>query len=493
MRRRDERQEPPTIAGRPPPHSLEAELAVIANCMIRTSYSDASVIDRVSAVLGDLGPLAFYGEINAHLWRAITDLHAAGRGVDTVTVTARLQELDLWSRSTEEHLQLIVDKQPALIDRMTVDHARIVARKARMRRTIVMLQEWTARAYGDVPDDEVFLREATEAISDAARVMGVSEDAVHADETEGDLRAELAERQVAIEQGSSAGYPTGIPSLDALTGGLFPRGVHFFSGPAKGRKSTVAAWISVAVASSTERVIIGGAEQTQRRGVVFFPLEMNRTELQLIASCQHGQVDSQLFTKGGATYEDYRRRERGAEKFVHLPLVWDDRPGLSVDTLKARIREARAKLARGLPGRRRKRADGTIEIVPPIDPAPLRLVVIDTVQLLAKATPHRPNELQSVTDAAGAAIKRLAGTDPELARVSWLVLAHENASGDLRDSGALKNHLTQWVKQTVEENDSAWVGDRDQQVVRFKVHAWRQGEAGGECSAWLNRKTGAIS
>lgn len=486
--------QPPTVNGRPPPNALDAEAALIANCLQRSDYSaDASVIDRVVVLLGDLGPRAFYGELNQTIWGAIVELHAANVGVDSITVATRLRESGAWTEQLAKHLAEIEGVQPMLIDRHLIDHARIVARKARMRRVIATLQDWTARGYDNVPDEGAYMRELSAAIIESSRELGAVEDIDTAHEADELLRAELAERQVATEQGNTAGMPTGIPALDAITGGLFARGVHVISGPEKGRKSTIAAWIAVAVAASRERVVIDGALSEQHRGVVVFPLEMNRTELQLVASCQRGNVNSALFTKGGARPEDYAKRERGAAEFTHLPLLWDDRPGLSIATLKGRLREARAKLARGIPGRKRRRADGTMEILAPLAPAPLRLVVIDTIQLLGKQTPHRPGELQSVVDSAGAAIKEMAGKDPEFARVSWLWISHENAEGDLRDSGALKNHLTQWIKLSIEDNKSDGPFDHDEQIARFKVHRWRQGAAGDEAVAWLNRKTGALS
>ena len=124
----------------------------------------------------------------------------------------------------------------------------------------------------------------------------------------------------------------------------------------------------------------------------------------------------------------------------------------------------------------------------------VRLVVIDTIQLFAKQTPHKPSELQAVVDAAGAEIKALAGKDSEFARVSWLIVAHENKEGDLRDSGALKNHLTQWIKLDVHDNETRdRFSDPNLMVATFKVHRWRFGEAGGKGSAWIHKQTGAVS
>lgn len=490
--KRPERNEPPIIDGRPPPHDLNAEAAVIAACLVRTELSSSSIIDRVIGVLGDLGPLAFYNELSSKVWQAIVDVHTLGSGVDTVTVTSRMRDAGTWSEAIARHLDDIDRQQPALIDRMVVDHAKIIVEKARMRRVIATFQEWAARGYGDVPSSAEFMRDASAFVSRAAREVGAVEDSRAAGEAEESLRAELAERRVSIEQGNTAGYPTGITGLDAITGGLFARGVHFISGPEKGRKSTVAMWAAVSTAESSERVLRDGEITSQRRGVVVFPFEMSSSEVQLVTSCQRGGVDSSLFTKGGATPADYAARERGAAHFIHLPIVFDDRPGLSIETLRPRLREAKAKLERGLPGRRRMRADGTWELLPALAPAPLRLVVIDTFQLFAKQTPHRPQDLQSITDAAGAEIKTMAGKEHEWARVSWLLISHENAQGDLRDSGALKNHLTQWIKLEVDPEETSPY-DPNLMVARFKVHRWRHGAAGGMATAWLHAKTGAIS
>lgn len=491
LRKRRDRVEPPIVAGRPPPHDLDAEAAVIVACLARTKFDTAGIIDRVSSVLGDFGPEAFYNQLSARLWTAIAEVHASGAGVDATTVASRMRDAGTWNETLERHVAELTTNRPALVERLVIDHARIVVRKARLRRVISSLQEWTARGYGDVPDEAEFMRELAASVGDAARETGAIADVESSGEVEPALAAELEERRLAHLHGNHAGFPTGIPTLDALTGGLFPRQVHFLSAKRKGRKSTVATWIATSVAESTERVMVGQQIQSQRRGVVIFPLEMTKLEVQLVASCQRGGVDSNAFKRGTATAEDFANRERGASTFVHLPLVFDDRPGLSVTTLRERVREARGKLARGLPGRRRRLSNGTMEELPAMAPAPLRLVIIDTIQLLAKRTPHRSSELQAVTDDAGAAVRALS-LEPEFARVSWLVISHENAEGRLRDSTALENHLTQWIKLDVSENSTPG-SDRNELVAKFTVHLDREGEEGGVASAWLNRRTGAFS
>lgn len=493
-RRVPEFYEPPVIDGKPPPHDLAAEAAIIAASLARTKFSDAAIIDRISGVLGKLGAASFYNAMNATLWHAIVDLHAAGIGVDAITIAERLRGKETWNGALEDHLRQLTSSTPAMLDRMVVHHAAIVARKARMRRVIAAFQEWAARGYGEVPDDAEYIRDAAAAVSDAARDVGAVADAAYASEAEIELLAEIDERTVSVAQGNTAGYPSGIEAFDRLTGGFMPRGVCYLSAPEKGRKSTVAAWAAVSVAESSETVVVGDEITSQRRGVVVFPFEMSKTELQLVASCQRGNVNSQLFTKGGATQADREARARGAAHFAHLPIVWDDRPGLSIATLRSRLREARSKLARGLPGRRQQRPDGTWEVLPALAPAPLRFVVIDTIQLFGKQTPHKPSELQAVVDEAGAEIKSIAGKDPEFARVSWLIVSHENKEGDLRDSGALKNHLTQWIKLDVHDNETRdRFSDPNLMVATFKVHRWRFGEAGGIASAWIHKQTGAVS
>ena len=84
-------------------------------------------------------------------------------GVDAITVATRLRESGAWSEQLAKHLAEIEGGQSMLIERHVVDHARIVARKARMRRVISTLQEWTARGYDDVPDELLPIRTVKEA------------------------------------------------------------------------------------------------------------------------------------------------------------------------------------------------------------------------------------------------------------------------------------------------------------------------------------------
>ena len=62
------------------------------------------MIDRVVVLLGDLGPRAFYGELNQTIWGAIVELHSANVGVDSITVATRLRESGAWTEHLAKHL-----------------------------------------------------------------------------------------------------------------------------------------------------------------------------------------------------------------------------------------------------------------------------------------------------------------------------------------------------------------------------------------------------
>jgi replicative DNA helicase len=74
----------PVVAGRVPPHDLDAEGAVLSAVMI-----DTFALDRV---LEFLKPEHFYSEAHRRIFEATVDLRASGKPVDVVQVGTWLKD-----------------------------------------------------------------------------------------------------------------------------------------------------------------------------------------------------------------------------------------------------------------------------------------------------------------------------------------------------------------------------------------------------------------
>lgn len=418
---------PTVVAGRVPPHNLEAEAAVLSACLLKKD-----TIARVQSVLGDDGR-HFYSEGNAFVYEAICAVAAAsGKPVDLVTVAEQLRDRErLPLVGGTAYLAQIVDATPAVSN--VVAHALIVQELSQLRGWIAAAQKGVAYAYGGVGDPRAFMAEHNAALEAYAR-GDASVGPTMMDVAAATLRAELAEAKQRRTLGGFGGLSTGWDALDRKTGGLEIGGVTYLSAPTKMGKTTIAMNFVRAISHRHEKILRDGVESTRPQGTCIISLEQTASELAHTMGCVVGRVNRGRFAVGEQTPEDESALEFGMAAFDALPVVVDARTDTNASNLRARVREARWELLT-------KRG------------APLRLVMIDTLQLLATgAGTHDPKQEQAIVDGAGREIRKLS-MDPEFAGVAWLVLSQENEFGKLRGSRALEHHLTRWYQLSVADDD----------------------------------------
>lgn len=129
------------IAGRPPPHDLDAEAAVLSTLLL-----DVRRLGQVQ-----LRPADFYSEANGRIYAAIHELAADGKPVDTVIVAGLLADRGrLASIGGGAYLAQIVDATPAVAN--VAAHAERVATMALRRRIIDQAHRIAAEGYDQVPD-----------------------------------------------------------------------------------------------------------------------------------------------------------------------------------------------------------------------------------------------------------------------------------------------------------------------------------------------------
>lgn len=146
------------IAGRLPPHDLEAEAAVISSLIIAP--------ERWDEVRPILEPTDFYSDANRHIYAAIAALQTDGIPVDIITVRSRLvQDERLQQVGGVAYLAQVVDATPAVHN--VAVHARTVEEKARHRRVIAEAQRITAEGYAADPGPN-YASESAKALADAA-------------------------------------------------------------------------------------------------------------------------------------------------------------------------------------------------------------------------------------------------------------------------------------------------------------------------------------
>lgn len=142
----DRKVEPPIVAGRPPPHDLDAEAAVLSALLLSRDSADQ--------VLPSLRPEHFYSDANGRIYQAIVAL--GDKPADIVTVRSWLDDRGLLQKTGgPPYLHQLADATPA--EANVGEHAKIVREKWRVRQTIATCQRIAAAGYGDVGDVQAYL------------------------------------------------------------------------------------------------------------------------------------------------------------------------------------------------------------------------------------------------------------------------------------------------------------------------------------------------
>lgn len=331
-----ERRQPPSIAGRLPPHNLDAEAAVLSAILL-----SREALDRVLDVLR---PEHFYADANGRIFEAVKALAIAGAAIDVLTVVSWLRDRELIALvGGPSYVALIADASPAVLH--VEHHAAIVREKWRMRLLIATCQTIAAEGYGDVGEPQGFIDAAAQKLGEIAlgeeRCTSVS------------MRDALDAGAVELEpkKQSITGLPFGLVNLDAALAGMHARDVIIVGGPTGRGKTSFAGSVVLHVA------------HVRRVGALWIGLDnMPEGELANRFASMHGKVDLMRLKGGRAQPRDWERLNAAREEIHELPILFECHARLTAMQVRAKIRAARDRLARA----------GT----------PLGLVVLDYFQKL---------------------------------------------------------------------------------------------------------------
>lgn len=362
--------DPAIVAGRVPPHDLDAEAAVISGALLGHSTADgrASVHrEQIDHALDLMEPEHCYSDANRWIWDAIRTVAAAGKPVDIITVSTELRDRGRFEQvGGKQYLEQLADKTPAVAN--VVTHAETVIKKWRMRRTIATAQRIAAEGYGDVGPEDEFIHGAAVSFAEIDTTKPSAGEGVAI----GQAMEQAEARIKSVARGVSFGLLTGFAMVDELTGGLQAKEVTVLGAPPKTGKTSFARAVSMNVAAT-------GAHEPDGRlvgqGVIFVSLEMTEEEQALAWACTVARVDSKRVTMGRALPEELEAVGRAMSWLKTLPIVIYGRRSIRVHEMKGICREAKGKLL----------AMG----------AKPRLIVADHLQLLAKNEPREPGRNDS--------------------------------------------------------------------------------------------------
>ncbi|MCL5998362.1 MAG: replicative DNA helicase [Chloroflexi bacterium] len=294
-----------------PPHSVEAEEAVLGSLLI-----DPAAAPRVAVFLNAED---FYIVKNGWIYQAIM---AIGEKADLLTVSAELARQNLFEEvGGDSYLAQLTTSVPTALN--IEAYAHLVENYALRRRMINAASDVAKLAYDEIlPIDQVIEK------SEAA-IFGVSDK--RSSGQMAPIRKVVDEFFERIEylhehKDEPLGIPTGYPDLDKLTGGL-----------QKGDLIIIAARPGVGKTSLMNCIGYHAAFRHRQR-VAIFTLEMSNEQLvQRFAASETG-IDSQRLRIGDLRDEEWGSLTKVCMQMADLYIFLDDAPSLTPLDLRVKSR-----------------------------------------------------------------------------------------------------------------------------------------------------------
>jgi replicative DNA helicase len=320
------RADPPNVAGRVPPHDLDAEAAVLS----------AIVLDReaLAKVLELLRPEHFYSEANARIYQVAQALTREQTPLDWITIRRRLGDLGWLDKvGGSQQLQTLIDATPAVQN--VLAHAFIVLEKWEDRSLIAACHRRASEGY-QIPGERTAWRAEVRAemgrlTAPRTRLVGRPVGAA-VDEAREHVRASSERRLVGVR------YPwIGVENLVGL---MVAGRQTVLAGLSEHGKTTAAMQIAEHVAC-TPLDALGIGES-----VYVHSAEMKRGPLLLRMACCFAGYDV-LAIEGGTAHPDaYAAVHVQLDRLESLPIIVDDEPA-SASEIAKRVLEHRAMFAAG--------------------------------------------------------------------------------------------------------------------------------------------------
>lgn len=380
-----------------PPHSIEAEQALLGGLML-----DHKSWDKIADVVSEAD---FYRKDHKLIFAAIAELAEDANPCDVVTVSESLDnrgELD--EAGGLEYLASLANETPGAANARS--YAKILRERSMLRSLITAGNEISGAAFATDG------RTAAEIVDDAERlVFEIAESGSRGRSGFKALKHILPEAVDRIDilhqsDGDITGISSGFTEFDKLTAGLQGGDLVIVAGRPSMGKTTFAVNIA-------ENAAIGAKVPT-----AIFSMEMPSQQLAFRMISSLGRVDQTHLRTGRFPDEDWSRINTAVQLMSEAPIFIDDTAGLSPTEIRAR-------------SRRLQREHG------------LGLIVVDYLQLMAVPgnKENRATEISEISRSLKALAKELSLPVIALSQLNRSVEQRTDkrpVMSDLRESGAIE-------------------------------------------------------
>lgn len=383
-----------------PPHSIEAEQAVLGGLLLENS-----AWERIGDVLSEDD---FYRHDHRLIFRHIVLLLEANKPADVVTVAESLERAgEIGTVGGLSYLGALAQNTPSAANIRR--YAEIVRERSVMRRLVEVGTEIADSALN--PNG----RTASDLLDEAeAKVFHIAEMGNRGRQGFSEIQpllTQVVERIDELFQRDSAtevtGIPTGFLDLDHMTSGLQPGDLIIVAGrPSMGKTA-----FSLNVA---EHVAIDA-----RLPVAVFSMEMSGVQLVMRMLGSVGKLDQHRVRTGRLKDEDWSRLTYAVGKLNEAPIYIDESAALTALELRARARRLHRQCGR------------------------LGLILIDYLQLMSGTGQgeNRATEISEISRSLKALAKELDVPVVALSQLNRSLEQRPNkrpVMSDLRESGAIE-------------------------------------------------------
>ena len=301
------------LLNRQPPHSLEAEQAVLGAILIDSRC--------VTEVIGLVKPEDFYLQQNREIYETIYTMFNYSQAIDPVTVLNKMKELGVHRDDSRDYVLQLMQITPTAAN--VVRYAGIVRDMAMLRGLAQAAVDISETVHAQVGTPAEMLESAEKKIY--ALRKGERGDSL---EHIGTILYKVFDRLDELSRSDSLipGLSTGLRDLDMKINGLNKSDLLLIAArPAMG-KTSFALNIGLNVAKKYNKT------------VAFFSLEMSREQLAMRLLSGESFVDSQKMQTGKLTEEEWERLCNASVALSQTDIRCDDNPSVTVAEMNAKLR-----------------------------------------------------------------------------------------------------------------------------------------------------------
>ncbi len=298
-----------------PPHSIEAERAVLGSLLI-----DKDAIIKVADLLNQED---FYHEVHGLIYRAILDLYEKRSPIDLLTTKTLLddrKQLELIGGAS--YLATLTNEVHTSTH--IFNYALIVKQKSTLRKMIRSGDLIMGLGYNEVDPLEMLLEQAEKSLFNISQAS-IKDKFVHIKEILNTTYDKITELHDPATRDKYRGVPTGFRDLDYILTGMQPSDLIILAARPSMGKTALALNIAQNVAKTG-------------RSVGLISLEMSKEQLVERMFSSLLSVDSWKIKAGKLSEEDFMRIGSVMDELYAMKIFIDDSVGNSISELRSKAR-----------------------------------------------------------------------------------------------------------------------------------------------------------